>query len=144
MPVPMGWCCSTGFYQPDIDLETLAVSPNLVLSEPAEMRLILRWMAILRGRVDADLAATTGVHSAEDVIKLILAGANVAMMTSALLKHGPRRITTVIDGLTEWFTDRGYESLTQARGSLSQASSPDPAAFERANYMKTLISYSKN
>lgn len=130
------------FYQPDIDLDELTVAPNLVLSSPAEMRLVLRWIAILRGRVDADLAATTGVHRAEDVVKLLLAGADVAMMASALLQHGPEHLTTVRDGVAAWFSERDYASVQQARGSLSQESVPDPEAFERANYMKTLLSYS--
>ncbi|MDH3754137.1 MAG: dihydroorotate dehydrogenase-like protein [Acidimicrobiia bacterium] len=129
------------FYQPDIDLGTLDVSPDLVLSSPAEMRLILRWIAIMRGRIDAELAATTGVHDADGVVKLILAGADVTMMTSALLQHGPGHIATVLDGVRDWFTEREYTSLDQARGSVSQASVPDPTAFERANYMRTLLSY---
>lgn len=130
------------FYQPDIDLETLEVAPNLILSTEAEMRLVLRWVAILHGRVDANLAATTGVHSSEAVVKLVLAGADVAMMTSALLARGPRFAGDVLAGLTDWFDSRGYVSLDQARGSLSQINAPDPEAFERANYMKTLVSWS--
>ncbi len=132
------------FYQPDIDLDTLTVQPNLVLSSPAEMRLVLRWMAILSGRVDADLAATTGVHDAEGVIKLILAGADVTMMASALLHHGAEHLTTVLSDVQRWFTDHGYESIDQARGSVSQANVPDPSAFERSNYMKTLVSYASD
>ncbi len=130
------------FYQPDIDLDDLSVRPNLILSTSAEMRLVLRWMAILRGRVHASLAASTGVHTAEDATKLLLAGADVVMMTSALLEHGPERLNTVLTGLTRWFGERGYDSLRQARGSLSQEASPDPEAFERANYMKTLLTFS--
>ena len=130
------------FYQPDIDLEELEVSPNLVLSSPVEMRLVLRWMAILRGRVEASLAATTGVHEAEDVVKLILAGADVTMMASALLRNGPEHLTTVLEGVRSWFDEHEYESVEQAKGSLSQESSPDPAAFERSNYMRTLTTYS--
>ena len=130
------------FYQPDIDLDTLDVAPNLVLSDPAEMRLVLRWMAILHGRLNASLAATTGVHTSEDVLKLVLAGADITMMASALLKHGPDHITTVLDGVTRWLEERDYVSLDQARGSLSQRSSPDPAAFERSNYMLALTEYS--
>ncbi|MCB0993977.1 MAG: dihydroorotate dehydrogenase-like protein [Acidimicrobiales bacterium] len=130
------------FYQPDLDLDELAVVPDIVLSSPAEMRLVLRWMALLHGRIDASLAATTGVHSWSDVVKLLLAGADVTMMASALLLHGPQHVTDVVAGMTRWFTERGYESVNQARGSLSQEASPDPTAFERANYMKTLISYS--
>ena len=129
------------FYQPDIDLETLSVEPNLVLSTSEEMRLVLRWMALLHGRVDASLAATTGVHTPEDVLKLVLAGADVTMLASALLKYGPELITGLINGVSSWLEERGYESLDQARGSLSQQSSPDPEAFERANYMRTLVEY---
>ena len=129
------------FYQPDIDLELLSVEPNLVLSTSDEMRLVLRWMAILHGRVDASLAATTGVHTVADVVKLILAGADVTMLASALLRYGPELITSLLDGLGGWLDERGYESLEQARGSLSQLASPDPKAFERANYMRTLVEY---
>lgn len=129
------------FYQPDIDLDTMTVSPNLVLSTKAEMRLVLRWMALLHGRIDVSLAATTGVQQAEDVVKLILAGADVVMMTSALLRHGADYTATVVDGVRRWFTEHDYESLAQGRGSLSQQSSPDPTAFERANYAKTIASY---
>lgn len=130
------------FYQPDFNLDELATIPNLVLSAPHEMRLVLRWMAILSGRVDGSLAATTGVHDSEGVVKLILAGADVTMMASALLDHGPGHLATVLDGVQRWFSERGYVSVDQARGSLSQRSSPDPSAFERVNYMKGLVSYS--
>lgn len=129
------------FYQPDIDLETLAVGPRLVLSESEELRLPLRWMAILHGRVQASLAATTGIHEPADVVKVLLAGANVAMTTSALLRHGPDHATTLIDGLRAWMTDRGYASVQQLTGSVSQRSVTDPAAFERANYLATLTKY---
>ena len=129
------------FYQPDIDLRTLDVAPDLELSTGSEMRLTLRWIAIMAGRVDADLAATTGVHTADDVVKLVLAGAKVTMMTSALLRHGPEHLTAVHDEVRRWFTERDYDSLDQARGSVSQAAVPDPVAFERANYVQTLTSY---
>lgn len=129
------------FYQPDIDLELLSVEPNLVLSSSAEMRLVLRWMAILHGRIDTSLAATTGVHTVEDVVKLVLAGADVTMLASALLRYGPALVTNLVEGLGGWLADRGYDSLEQAKGSLSQLSSPDPKAFERANYMRTLVEY---
>jgi len=132
------------FYQPDIDLETLSVQPNLVLSRSEEMRLVLRWMALLHGRIDASLAATTGVHTSEDVLKLVLAGADVTMLASALLKVGPELISGLLNGVMGWLDERGYESLDQARGSLSQQSSPDPEAFERANYMRTLVEYASN
>jgi dihydroorotate dehydrogenase (fumarate) len=129
------------FYQPDIDLDTLTVKPDLVLSTPAEMRLVLRWMAILHGRVDTSLAATTGVHDAAGATKLILAGADVAMMASALLARGFEQVGTVVDGMRDWLTDNEYSSVAQARGSMSQVNVADPDSFERANYMKTLISY---
>ena len=129
------------FYQPDIDLNSLEVVPSLVLSDPAELRLVLRWLAILHGRVGCDLAATTGVHEAGDATKAILAGATITMMASALLRHGPGRLTEVRDGIETWLADGGFESIAQARGSMSHVAVPDPSAFERAGYMQTLTSY---
>ena len=129
------------FYQPDIDTSALEVIPRLVLSDPTELRLVLRWLAILHGRIDGDLAATTGVHTADDAVKAILAGATVVMMASALLRHGPSRLTEVRDGLARWLDDGGFESVAQARGSMSHRAVPDPSAFERAGYMQTLTSY---
>lgn len=129
------------FYQPDIDLDTLTVEPHLTLSTSDELRFVLRWMAILRGQLPCSLAATTGVHTPEDVVKSVLAGADVAMTTSALLRHGPAHLTDLLDRVSAWFSARGYDSVAQARGSLSQQSVPDPTAFERANYAKTLASY---
>jgi dihydroorotate dehydrogenase (fumarate) len=129
------------FYQPDIDLSTLEVTPNLQLSTSTELRLVLRWLAILSGRVDVDLAATTGVHVGEDAVKAVLAGANVVMMASALLRAGPKALTAVQVGLQTWLEENDYQSVAQARGSLSQRSVADPSAFERSNYMKTLTSY---
>jgi dihydroorotate dehydrogenase (fumarate) len=129
------------FYQPDIDLDALEVSPKLVLSEPHEARLPMRWIAILYGEVSASLAATSGVHSGRDVAKMVLAGADVAMMTSALLKHGPEHVQSVLRELQDFMEDKGYDSLESMRGVLSHKSCPEPAAFERANYMKTLHSY---
>jgi dihydroorotate dehydrogenase (fumarate) len=129
------------FYQPDIDIDSLEVVPKLVLSEPSELRLVLRWLAILHGRVEGDLAATTGIHTPEEAVKAILAGATVVMMASALLRHGPHRLTEVRDGLGTWLTEGGFESVDQARGSMSHAAVPDPSAFERAGYMQTLTSY---
>jgi dihydroorotate dehydrogenase (fumarate) len=129
------------FYQPEINLEHLTVEPHLTLSSSDELRFVLRWMAILRGQLPCSLAATTGVHTAEDVVKCLLAGADVAMMTSALLESGTAHMSTVLAGLTDWFAERGYESSNQARGSLSQHAVPNPSAFERANYAKTLASY---
>lgn len=130
------------FYQPDIDLDTLEIGPHLVLSTSEELRLPLTWIGILHGRLEASLAATTGVHTAEDVVKLVLAGADVTMLASALLRHGPDHLSAVRAGLESWLGERGYVSVDQACGSLSQQSIPDPTAFERANYMRTLMSYS--
>ena len=129
------------FLQPDIDLATLQVSPHLVLSSSEELRLPLRWIAILRPQTDASLAASSGVHTAADVSKLLLAGADVTMIASALYKHGPSHLTTLLDGLNAWLVEKEYESVDQLRGSLSQVNAPDPDAFERANYIKTLISF---
>jgi len=129
------------FYQPDIDLERLEVVPNVVLSSSMELRLPLRWIAILHGRVEASLAATTGVHDHLDVVKLLLAGADVTMMASVLLRHGSGRLEEIHDGLLEWLETHEYESVEQMKGSMSQAGVPDPGAFERANYMETLASY---
>lgn len=129
------------FYQPDIDLESLDVVPSLVLSDPSELRLVLRWLAILHGRVGCDLAATTGIHKSDDAAKALLAGATITMMASALLRHGPSRLTEVRDGLEAWLTERSFDSVNQARGSMSHVAVPDPSAFERAGYMHTLTSY---
>jgi dihydroorotate dehydrogenase (fumarate) len=126
------------FYQPDFELETMEIEPNVVLSTSDAMRLPLRWIAILHGMVKTSLAGTSGIHTAQDVIKMIMAGADVAMMCSALLKHGPRHITTVLDDLNKWMVEHEYLSIEQMKGSMSQASVADPAAFERANYMKAL------
>jgi dihydroorotate dehydrogenase (fumarate) len=129
------------FYQPDMDLENLEVVPNLVLSNSNELRLPLRWIAILYGKVKTDLALTSGVHTAEDAIKAMMAGANVAMTTSAILKNGMQAVTSVLKGMEEWMVAHEYESVTQMRGSMSQGAVADPAAFERANYMKVLNSF---
>jgi dihydroorotate dehydrogenase (fumarate) len=131
------------FYQPDLDLDTLAAVPRLVLSTSEELRLPLRWIAILRGHLGgASLAATTGVHTGLDAAKVLLAGADVAMMTSALLRHGPGHVRTVEEELLAILAERDYPSVAQLRGSMSQAAMPDPAGFERANYMRTLLSWS--
>lgn len=130
------------FYQPDIDLEELEVAPNLVLSQSNELRLPLRWIALMYGRVEIELAATTGVHAAVDAIKMLLAGAQVVQMCSALLRYGPKHFTTVLRGLMEWMEEHEYAAITELRGALSQRSCPEPTAFERANYMKTLQSFS--
>ena len=129
------------FYQPDIDLEELTVDSNLVLSSPEELRLRLRWLAILYGHVQADLAVTGGVHTAEDVLKSMMVGGKVAMMTSALLKYGIDHLAKVRLDLLNWMEEKEYESIRQMQGSMSQLSVTDPAAFERANYMKVLRSF---
>ncbi|MEO8391912.1 MAG: dihydroorotate dehydrogenase-like protein [Chloroflexota bacterium] len=129
------------FYQPDIDLDTLEVHPNVQLSTPHDIRLSLRWIAILFGRIDIDFAATSGVHHGEDAVKLILAGANVTMMASALLKHGIEYIHTVEQELLTWMDAYEYDSVSQMRGALSQIHCADPSAFERAQYMRALNDY---
>lgn len=129
------------FYQPDLDLENLEVVPNLVLSSSFEMRLPLRWVAILYGRVKADFAITSGVHNYEDVLKGLMAGANIMMMASELLRNGIGRLGVLLDEMTAWMEEHEYESVTQMRGSMSQKNVAEPAAFERANYMKVLQSW---
>ena len=129
------------FYQPDFDLESLEVGPHLVLSDSDELRLPLRWIAILYGRVQADFALTSGVHTHLDVLKGVMAGANVTMLASELLKSGIWRITDIVEDLKAWMTEREYASIAQMRGSMSQQHVGDPAAFERANYMRTLQSF---
>jgi dihydroorotate dehydrogenase (fumarate) len=128
------------FYQPDIDLATRDIVPNLKLSESYEIRLPLRWIAILFGNVKASLAASTGVHTAEDVLKLIMAGADITMMASALIKKGPYHIARVLEEIQQWMEEHGYESLSEMRGSMSYLSVAEPAALVRANYIKTLQS----
>jgi dihydroorotate dehydrogenase (fumarate) len=129
------------FYQPDIDVDRMAVEPRLVLSDSDELRLPLRWCAILHGRIDASLALTTGIHNGTDVVKGLLAGADVVMTTSALLKHGPEHVSVLLDHLTAWLEVRGYASVQELIGAVSQSKVPDPAAFERANYLATLTKY---
>ena len=129
------------FYQPDFDIENRAIVPSLDLSTPSELRLRLRWAAILCGTIKADIAITGGVHTAEDVIKSMMAGANVAMMTSALLKHGIDHIKGILHGMEYWMDSHEYESIKQMQGSMSHRKCSEPAAFERANYMKVLTYY---
>lgn len=130
------------FYQPDIDLDSLDVLPRVELSDPREMRLPLRWLAILRPQLPGtSLAATTGVHSGRDAVKALLVGADVVMMTSALLRHGPAHLAHVESELVDWLTERAYVSVGQLRGSLSRRAARDPTGFERANYVRTLASY---
>lgn len=129
------------FFQPDIDLATLNVAPNLQLSSTYELRQVLRWIAMLYGRVDVDFAATGGVHTGAEALKALLVGATVVQMASGLLRKGPEQLGVVISEVESWLAAEGYESSNQARGSLSQQSVGDPGVFERANYLKTLTSY---
>jgi dihydroorotate dehydrogenase (fumarate) len=129
------------FYQPDFDLDNLEVTPNLVLSRPEELRLPLTWVAILYGRVQTDFAITSGVHSHLEVLKSLMAGANVAMLASELLKHGAGRLGDIRRDVLEWMEDHEYESVWQMQGSMSQKHVANPDAFERANYMKVLRSW---
>jgi dihydroorotate dehydrogenase (fumarate) len=129
------------FYQPDLDVERLEVVPDLVLSRSAELRVRLRWVAILHGHVRADLAVTGGVHTAEDVLKAMMAGAAVAQMASALLERGVEHLARVRADLVGWMEEHEYESIRQMQGSMSQRRVAEPAAFERANYLKVLRSY---
>ncbi len=132
------------FYQPDLDLETLDVMNRVDLSRPSDLRLPLRWIAILRPQLGAgvSLAATSGIHSGTDAVKGLLVGADVVMMTSALLRNGPQHVRAVEAELVAWMEEREYESVAQMRGSASAATVEDPSAFERANYMATLHSWS--
>jgi dihydroorotate dehydrogenase (fumarate) len=129
------------FMQPDLDIETLEVVPTINLSQSAELRLPLRWIAMLYGKVKADFALTSGVHTSTDVIKAMMAGANVAMMASELLANGVKTVPGILNGISEWMTNFEYDSIKQMQGSMSQRAVADPAAFERANYMKVLTSF---
>jgi dihydroorotate dehydrogenase (fumarate) len=129
------------FYQPDFDLEALEVTPNLVLSTSWESRFAMRWIGVLFGKVKASLAATGGVHTSEDAVKLIMSGADVVHMCSAILTHGPKRLAEVEKGMREWMQAHEYESVKQMKGSMSQRNVPDPGSYSRANYMKVLTSY---
>ncbi|MCM2369820.1 dihydroorotate dehydrogenase-like protein [Aporhodopirellula aestuarii] len=129
------------YLEPDIDLDTLDVVPHLVLSTQQKDRLPLRWIAVLRDRISASIAANTGIHDRDDVIKVLLAGADVAMMASALLQYGPNHLTNLLDQVQDWINEREYESVDQLKGSVSQANCVDPTAYERANYTRALVSY---
>lgn len=129
------------FYQPDLDLEQLKVVPRLVLSESQELRLPLRWVAILYGRVQTDFAITSGVHTGEDVLKAMMAGARVVQIASEFLQRGAKRIGELVGELEAWMVEKDYDSIQQMQGSMSQRYVAEPAAFERANYMKTLASW---
>lgn len=126
------------FYQPDVELETRQVVPNVVLSTPSAMRLPLRWVAILRGRIGASLAATSGIHRATDALKMIMAGADVTMLCSALLARGIEHLKTVEREMCEWMEAHEYDSVEQLKGCMSQQNCPDPSAFERAQYMRAV------
>ncbi|MCZ7601238.1 MAG: dihydroorotate dehydrogenase-like protein [Melioribacteraceae bacterium] len=129
------------FYQPDFNLDTLTVEPNLKLSTNVEMRLPLRWISILYGNINASMALTSGVHSSEDIIKVMMAGGDVAQIASNLLLNGTSRVKELLDGVKNWMEEHEYESIQMMKGSMSQKKVGEPAAFERANYMKTLQSY---
>ena len=129
------------FYQPDLNLDDLEVEPSVLLSTPQALRLPLRWIAILYGRIDADLAATSGVHNARDVLKMLMAGANVTEMCSVLLARGIDHLRVVEREMCEWMEEHWYDSVEQLQGSMSQMKCPDPSAFERAQYMRALTNY---
>ncbi|MBK5292894.1 MAG: dihydroorotate dehydrogenase-like protein, partial [Acidobacteriia bacterium] len=129
------------FYQPDFDLDRLEVYPHLNLSDSSELPLRLHWVAILFGRLQADLAITGGIHSATDVLKAMMAGARAAMMTSCLLRHGIGYVKGIERELLEWMEEREYESIQQMQGSMSYISVPDTTSFDRGNYMRVLSSY---
>jgi dihydroorotate dehydrogenase (fumarate) len=129
------------YLEPDIDLEALQVSPNLVLSNRHELRLALRWLAILRDQTDISLAATGGIHFAEDVIKALLVGADVTMLATVLLRYGPPCVHKLLTEIQRWLEEHEYESVSQLKGSLSRGNAPDPSALERANYTKALTTF---
>lgn len=129
------------FFGPDIDLDQMEAAPKLHLSTRTEIQLPLRWIAVLYGKVKADLAATSGAHEAADVIKLILGGASIVAVASTLLQRGPEQISTILKGIESWMQSRDYRSVEQMRGSMSYQSVAQPAAYERANYMKMLQGY---
>ncbi len=129
------------FYQPDIDLELMEVTPNVQWSTPSEMRLPLRWISVLSGKLKTSLAASTGIHEATDAVKMILAGADVTMVCSTLLKNGVLQARKILADMQEWMEAHNYESIAQMKGTMSHQSCANPQALERANYMKVLNSY---
>lgn len=129
------------FYQPDIELESLEVKPNILLSTPMASRVPLRWIALLHGRLNASLAATSGIHRASDALKMLMAGADVTMLCSTIIRHGIPQIAMIEREMTDWLEEHEYESISQLKGSLSQKNCAEPAAFERAQYMKALTGY---
>lgn len=132
------------FYQPDIELETLEISPNVLLSSPMAMRLPMRWIALLHGRLGANLAATSGIHRATDALKMLMAGADVTMLCSVLLRRGIDHIRVIEREMLQWMEEHQYESVEQLKGSMSQEHCPDPSAFERAQYMRALSTYPRS
>ncbi len=129
------------FYQPDIDLAKMEVTPNLTLSVPADMRLALHWIGILYGRIRANLAATSGIYQAYDVIKMVMAGADVTMLCSALMRYGITHIQKIEMETAAWLEDHRFSSLSEVKGKMSQQNCPDPSAFERSQYVRGLSSY---
>jgi dihydroorotate dehydrogenase (fumarate) len=129
------------FYQPDINLDELEVAPHLLLSTPQAIRLPLRWVAVLCGRIKADLAATSGIHNADDVLKMLMVGSRVTMMCSALLKNGIDHMRVVEADVRKWMEEHDYESVSQMQGSMCQYMCPSPSAYERAQYMRAITSY---
>jgi dihydroorotate dehydrogenase (fumarate) len=129
------------FYQPDIDLESLEIRPNILLSTPMAMRVPLRWIALLYGKLEANLAATSGIHRASDALKMLMAGADVTLLCSALIRHGVRQIGVIERDLVAWMEEHEYHSVAQLKGSLSQKNCADPSAFERAQYMKAISQF---
>lgn len=132
------------FYQPDIDLETLEVMPRVLLSTPMALRLPMRWIAILYGYMQADLAATSGIHKAQDALKMTMAGASVTMLCSVLLKYGIEQIRLIEQGMIDWMEENEFDSVLQMRGNMSQKNCPNPSEFERAQYMRALQTYNPN
>ena len=132
------------FYRPDFDLEQLQVVPSVKLSTAAEIRLPLLWLSLLYGHIKASMAASHGIHSATEVVKCLLAGADVTMTTSALLQHGVKHLATLVDGLQQWMEQKEYNSVGQMKGIMSQRLAADPSAFERANYIKMLEAFKSN
>jgi dihydroorotate dehydrogenase (fumarate) len=129
------------FYQPDVELESLEIKPNLLLSTPMAMRLPLRWIALLHGKVNASLAATSGIHRASDALKMLMVGADVTMLCSTIIRHGTPQIGMMERDIVDWMEEHEYESVSQMKGSLSQKNCAEPAAFERAQYMKALTGF---
>lgn len=139
-----GFVLFNRYLEPEIDTEHFQVQPHLELSSPSELRLPLRWIAILREHLTGSLAATSGIHSAADVLKALMAGADIAMLVSALLVNGPQSIRSILTEIEAWMVEHEYESLTQLRGCLSRSNCENPSAYERANYLKALTSFTSD